>query len=105
MGGRPIRAGTPGEAAAVVALQDDGWKVTQWDTKGRGSTDIEAEQGDAKILVQVKSATSPREPAGLSTDELRDLKSRASRVRRTAWLAQVLFADNGDLLRVKFTVV
>jgi len=59
------------------------------DTKTPGSADIDASKGHRRVLIQVKSALTPNAPPGLSSAELRNLKSRASRIGAEAWLAQV----------------
>ncbi len=69
--------GQAGEAAVVTALKKEGWSITNWNTQVPGSTDIEASSGKKKLLVQVKSAITPDSPASLSSDEERNIKSRA----------------------------
>jgi hypothetical protein len=63
-----------------------------------GSTDIEA-TGSANLLVQVKTAMQPEAPAELSPAEIANIKSRASRTSRQAWLAQVTIDVSGRLIR------
>lgn len=79
--------GFAGEKHVVAWLRANGYSGN-WDTRGPGSTDIEA-TGHEHILVQVKSAVAPSVPAGLSGDELRNIKSRATRLGANAYLAQV----------------
>jgi hypothetical protein len=83
--------GVAGERAAVADLGKAGWRISKWDTKAPGSTDIEATNADAtiRLLVQVKSAASPSEPVALSSDEERNIKSRSAKVGAKAYEAKV----------------
>lgn len=90
--------GTAGERAVVAALKSDGW-VGTWDTKGAGSTDVEAKKGSRHVLIQVKAALEGTTPAQLSSDELRNIKSRAAKLGAEAWLAQVTLSK-ANLSRV-----
>ncbi len=81
--------GKAGEQTIVNNLKSDGWNIDKWDTKAPGSTDIEASKNKTAILVQVKSAVAPAEPASLSADELKDIKARAARLSRTAYASKV----------------
>ncbi|HUI30181.1 MAG TPA: hypothetical protein VLX91_08180 [Candidatus Acidoferrales bacterium] len=84
-----VEIGTAGESAAITELKSQNVIITKWDTKAPGSTDIEATKDGKKILVQVKSAVSPEEPAALSADEERNIKSRATRIGGIAFEAKV----------------
>jgi Holliday junction resolvase len=85
--------GPRGEVVVRDDLRNQGWAVLQ-NTRLPGSTDIEATKNNTTILVQVKSALSPSTPANLSSDETRNIKSRASNIEATAYLAQVQFYND-----------
>jgi len=89
-----VEIGHAGEQFAVQALKREGWTVDVWNTQAPGSTDIEAHSGSSKILVQVKSAIPPNEPSGLSSDEERNIKSRATRINAKAYEARVYLNSN-----------
>ena len=89
-----VQTGQAGEAAAVAALKSEGWTITSWNTQAPGSTDIEAASGSKKLLVQVKSAVAPQSPGSLSSDEERNIKSRASRIGADAYEARVTLDQN-----------
>ncbi len=94
--------GEYGEQHVASWLRQNGYTVLQ-NTKLPGSTDIEAD-GEESILVQVKTAVRPDEPAYPSSDEIRNIKSRASRLNRTAYVTQVQIDPNGNLVRdIKWT--
>ena len=80
--------GQAGEEIVALALVEKGYR-TNVDTKGPGSTDIEALGANATLLVQVKTALFPATPAGLSSNEERNIKSRASRLGFEAWEARL----------------
>ena len=88
--------GQYGEKYVAAWLKAQGYTVKQ-NTKLPGSTDIEAD-GQASILVQVKTAISPSEPAYPSSDEIRNIKSRAGNSNRTAYVAQVTIDSLGNLV-------
>ena len=85
--------GSRGEAVVREDLRAKEWAVLQ-NTRLPGSTDIEATKNNSSILVQVKSALHPSAPDGLSSDEKRNIKSRASRIDATSYLAQVQFYND-----------
>jgi Holliday junction resolvase-like predicted endonuclease len=70
----PYNIGLAGEEAVANWLEQEGWKITRWNTQAPGSTDIEAQSGNKKLLVQVKSAVSPNKPSSLSWEEERNIK-------------------------------
>lgn len=70
-------------------LKAKGYRIDRWDTQSPGSTDIEASGTAKRLLVQVKSALAPNQPAVLSGDEIAKIKSRAGKVGAEAWQAQV----------------
>jgi Holliday junction resolvase len=81
-------SGNVGERIIEAVLKTDGWTCKR-NTQLPGSTDIEARKGARAILVQVKTATSPNTPAGLSGEEMRNITARASRLGCEAWLVKV----------------
>jgi len=93
----PAQIGKIGEHHVATWFQLNGYTVTL-NARLPGSTDIEAD-GRAAILVQVKTAVHPEEPADLSADELRNIRSRAADARRTAYMAKVTINASGGLVR------
>ncbi len=81
--------GQAGENHVARWLQSQGFTVRQ-NTQLPGSTDIEAANSAKRLLVQVKSAVYPGAPATLSSDEVRNITSRAARIGAEAWVAQVV---------------
>lgn len=94
--------GHAGEKAAVEQLKSIGWTVTRWDTSLPGSTDIEAQAGSKRILVQVKSAVPPNEPPILSPQEEANIKSRAARIGAETWEAKVWLDNSLNLIRIEW---
>jgi hypothetical protein len=95
----PNEVGTIGENHVADWLRQRGYVNIKVDTHGPGSTDIEADSSipdTPNILVQVKSTATSKKPAGLSSDEKRNLKSRAGNLGRDAYLAQVTIIINQD---------
>lgn len=90
----PQQVGAIGEKLVAEWFRDRGYTVTEG-TSQAGSTDIQAVSGKNKYLVQVKTAIYPNEPASLSSDEARNLKSRATRIGYSARLAQVTINADG----------
>ena len=86
--------GQYGEKLVATSLGNSGYRVVQ-NTRLPGSTDIQAD-GKQTILVQVKTALHPDEPAYPSSDEIRNIKSRAAILNRTAWVAQVQIDAKGN---------
>ena len=84
-----LEIGAVGERIVVQWLRNYRFTIQGWDTQSPGSTDIEAESSKAHILVQVKSAADPNEPPSLSSEEERNMKSRAMRIGAEAWEARV----------------
>lgn len=93
-----VEIGQAGEHIVVQWLRDRGYSIDNWDTRAPGSTDIEAHHSTAKILVQVKSAVHPNEPSTLSSDEERNIKSRATRIGAIAYEARVQLNSNLQLI-------
>ena len=79
--------GKVGERLVAHWLSAHGYSTTI-DTKGPGSTDIEA-KGTTSLLVQVKAAKQPGTPDTLSADEERNITARAARLGYEAWEARV----------------
>ena len=86
----PIDIGSAGEKAVVADLQAKGFVVTRWDTRGPGSTDIEALSQRGRILVQVKTSVWPSQPADLSPMEGASLRRRAGQLGAQAIHAKVV---------------
>jgi len=84
-----VEVGQAGEGLVVDWLKAKGYRIDRWDTQSPGSTDIEASGTAKRLLVQVKSALAPNQPAVLSGDEIAKIKSRAGKVGAEAWQAQV----------------
>lgn len=89
--------GNVGERLVAHWLSGNGY-ATNIDAKAPGSTDIEAHILDAKgsaksLLVQVKAAKQPNSPKPISSDEERNITSRAARLGFEAWEAQVTLDD------------
>ena len=94
----PFEIGQAGERIVVQWLRSKGYIIDRWDTQSPGSTDIEAHHSQAHILVQVKSAVYPNDPPHLSSDEERNIKSRATRIGAQAYEARVQLDSNLQLL-------
>jgi len=86
-----------GERLVASWLSQNGYSGMQY-TRLPGSTDIQAD-GKEKVLVQVKTAMHPNEPAYPSADEIRNIKSRAANLTRIAFVAQVQIDSNGNQKR------
>lgn len=80
--------GRAGERFIVEGLRNEGFRV-EWDTRLPGSADIDAANSNRHLLIQVKSAVYPNEPADTSQQEETNLKSRAARIGAEAWEARV----------------
>ena len=95
----PFEIGQVGERIVVQRLEEAGYTIKRWDTESPGSTDIEAESSAGHILlVQVKSAVHPNEPPSLSSDEERNIESRAMRIGADAWEARVQLSASLELI-------
>jgi len=97
---KPYIIGRVGERAVMNWLARKGWEITRWDTQAPGSTDIEAQSGNKKLLIQVKSAVYPNQPSSLSWAEKRNIKSRAARIGAEPWEARVLLDKNLNLMYI-----
>jgi Holliday junction resolvase-like predicted endonuclease len=89
--------GKTGEQIVTEWLKSKGYQCVQ-NTKLPGSTDIEANSGTSNLLVQVKTAIYPSTPSEPSSDEIRNIKSRASNTGREAWTAKVTINSQGQLV-------
>lgn len=81
-----------GERIAASALVGMGYQ-TNVDARQPGSTEIEAIQNDRKLLVQVKTAVVPDTPSQLSSEEERNIKSRATKLGCEPYEAKVQLDD------------
>jgi hypothetical protein len=90
--------GNIGERHVEAVLVKDGWTCNR-NTQLPGSTDIEAVKAGRKILVQVKTAVNPAQPADLSEEETRNIKTRAARTNSEAWLAKATITPAGLLMK------
>lgn len=91
--------GAIGEAFVVGWLRAKGYIIDVWDTKLPGSCDIDCHSSDRRLLVQVKTAIQPNEPAFLSSEEAEKLRSRASNNYAEAWEARVFLRDTKTLTK------
>lgn len=82
--------GRSGEQFIVELLAANGWYIDNWNTQGAGATDIVASKSWSRILVQVKTAVSPRVPSVVAPFEKLAICNRAERNRCKAYLAQVI---------------
>ena len=92
-----VDIGSIGERIVAQELVSKGYR-TNVDTKLPGSTDIEAKSSAANLLVQVKTAVSPNQPASLSSDEERNIKARATKISYQAWEAKVQLNESYKLI-------
>ena len=93
----PADIGNLGERQTTAALQADGWQCYR-NTQQPGSTDIQAQKGNRRILVQVKTGLVPNHAPDMPSDERRNIVSRASRLGYEAWLAQLQINSQGALI-------
>jgi len=77
----------------VRSLTDEGYVINAWNTAPPGPSDIDATREKVHILVQVRSAVYPNEPANLTEEEAQRLKSRATAISATPVIATVQFTD------------
>jgi hypothetical protein len=89
--------GKIGENLVAHSLSNSGY-ITNVDTKLPGSTDIEAASDEANLLVQVKTAFLPNKPTSLTSEESRNIKSKAARIGYQAWEAKVQLDVNHRLV-------
>ena len=94
-----VEIGEIGERYTIEWLKENGHTIIQHDTRSPGSTDIETD----KWLVQVKTSVWPKEPAELTPDEKRNIKSRATKLERVAYLSRVTLDEDGSKLDIRIT--
>lgn len=90
----PTQIGEIGERHVVAALRQNNHANIKVNTRAPGSTDIETNS----ILVQVKTSLGGV-PAYPSSDEIRNLKSRAAKLGKEAYVAQVVINQDGSLAK------
>lgn len=83
----PYDFGRAGEYQVVRWLKNNSWDVTNWDTKGYGSTDIEAKGGNVHLLIQVKTYVT--DLPLVTANEKQNIKNRAKTLGAEAWIAYV----------------
>lgn len=93
-----VEIGNIGEKHVVAWLKTKNFSNISHDTRLPGSTDIEAD-GKESLLIQVKTAIYPSSPGYLSSDEIRNIKSRASNTNRIAYIAKVQIDSKGNLYK------
>jgi len=91
---QPWEIGAAGERIVADTLRISGFVVTV-NTQLPGATDIDATKVGDHRLVQVKTSVAPEPPAALSPEEVRAIKSRASRLGATAWQARLMITPGG----------
>ena len=90
--------GPRGERHVVDWLKAEGYSIIKWNTQASGSTDIEAKSSSKRLLVQVKTAVYPTDPAQLSAEEEKTITTRAAKLGAQAWEARVQVGSNLDLI-------
>lgn len=92
-----VDIGQAGEKLVAGWLRSKGYAVEQ-NTQLPGAADIEAIGNPTSLLVQVKSALHPSQPAFLDANESSRIQSRANRLGWQAWLARLQLDRQGNLL-------
>lgn len=100
--------GKKGEECVVVWFRSrDDFKNAKinWDTHGKGATDIRVDTSSKILLVQVKTSVEPNQPGDLTSDEKSRIKQRATSLNAEAWAAKVqlnanLHCKNIDWIRL-----
>ncbi len=92
-----VEIGQAGERIVAEWLSKKGYH-TDIDTRAPGSTDIEARGRTKSLLVQVKAAVQPNKPVSLSSEEERNITSRATRLGYGAYEAEVQIDDKLQLV-------
>jgi hypothetical protein len=106
--------GQAGERIVAEWLHYRGYTRIKVDTRLPGSTDIDAQhvplmnslfpqlfvnqKNKARMFIQVKSAVYPNNPESLSSDEKRNITSRATKMGARAWEARVRLNSNLKLI-------
>ncbi len=83
----PKKIGLLGEEAVIRKLRKSGWRIPEYNPS-YGKTDVFAKKGSRKWLIQVKTSTN-KGNRKLSSNELRALKSRATKIGAVPVLAYV----------------
>ena len=91
----PQQIGAFGEKHVADALRQTSHTGIKVNTQSPGSTDIETDN----VLVQVKTAVAPNNPGYPSSDEIRNIKSRATKIGKNAHIAQVTINSDGSLAK------
>ena len=91
------QVGDYGEKHVAAWLRTNNYTVNQ-NTKLPGSTDIEAVGTTKSLLVQVKPAVWPSVPSALGSDEVRNIKARATKKGWEPWQALVIIDTAGNLV-------
>ncbi len=95
----PLEVEEAAESIVVQWLKEAGYTTKRSDTQSPGSTDIDAASSNGRILLaRVKSAVHPNEPPSLSSDEERNMESRARRKGAHAWEARVQLSATLQLI-------
>jgi len=90
-----VDIGQLGEEAVVTDLESKAYIGIKRNTRGPGSTDIEATNTHGrKQLFQVKTAVLPSVPDDLSSSEITAIISRAARIGASAYQAKVQLNSN-----------
>ena len=90
--------GRAGERHVVDWLRAEGYSIMRQNTLASGSTNIEAKSSSKRLLVQIKTAVYPTNPAQLLTEEEKAIRSRAARLEAQAWEARVQVGSTLDLI-------
>jgi hypothetical protein len=93
----PGQIGACGERIVEAVLVAEGWECKR-NTQQPGSTDIEAHKESQSFLVQVKTGVYPNNPPLISEDEVRNIRSRATRLGYEAWQANLQISPLGQLV-------
>jgi hypothetical protein len=94
---QPADIGSRGEEIVENFFKGKGFE-TKRNTKFPGATDIEAHKNTKKCLVQVKTSQYPNEPNKMSSEEIRLLKSRASKLNCVPIRARLQIDGKGNLV-------
>jgi len=86
-----------GERAVVTWLEEKGFTVVKWDSRAPGSADIEA-KSVKHLVVRVRTSVHPEDPPSLTSDDEKNIISRAAKIEAEAWEAKVQLDSNLHLL-------
>lgn len=79
----------------VDHLEDQGWKIQDWDPKEPHAKDIIATSNKGKMMVHVQSSMEPNNPPHMTQPEIENMKERAKNRKAEAYEARVKL--DGDL--------